>query len=316
VRALFAVLLAFALALPCLAADPTLALESRGTGITFSGRPGSDQSLTVRLSLVATTAIPELLFRPEDLQPNDRHREPILRTQLQIMSAEALKKLEANTPRDLDLKVTAIKAPGQYSGKLNFVLPGHGSTAALSVDLRLDVKETPRLTLRKGAETIKLQLTNCSWMWCQLGPRLGYLVVTQDLPVPLDNGSVLPFTVTSAAASAMGDVHHLSTGNAMIVASNVEIPAKPIITVPLTLNSETLAPDRYTGDLQLRLPGKDDPVKIPLELNVRDSPTLPWIVLILWTCAYCRASCIARAWRSRTWSSRRRRRISRCSTIA
>jgi hypothetical protein len=49
-----------------------------------------------------------------------------------------------------------------------------------------------------------------------------------------------------------------------------DIPAKPIVTIPLLIKNGALVPDHYLGDIQFRIPGKDEPLKIPLEINVRD----------------------------------------------
>jgi hypothetical protein len=62
---------------------------------------------------------------------------------------------------------------------------------------------------------------------------------------------------------------------------SIPLPSTPIINIPFAVASGDLIPDHYVGDVQLRIPGKEEPIKIPLELNVRTGPVLPILILVV-----------------------------------
>lgn len=261
--------------------DPQIQLVPAVTEVTLAGRPGSELSLTRRLSLMSDKAVPELLLRPSDLQQQGG-TQSISQAQFHLVSGDAsLKNLEENTPRDIDFKVSDLKVPGTYRGFIDFLLPKHGVTPAVHIPFELRVEETPKLTIRKGSENLKIQLVNCSLLGCYLTKKFYPSKLQEEFTFPLDNGSLLPFDVKDAAASASGDVHHLSTGSSIKLSKPIKIPTDPIVSIPFTLATGDLVPDHYVGDIQLRIPGKDEPLKIPLELNVRTAPALPIVVLII-----------------------------------
>ncbi len=261
------------------AADVQIKLLPASSVVDLSGRPGSDSSLTARVTLMAEKDVHELLFRPSDLKL-DGGTEIIARSQIQLVSGSAaLQNLMANTPRDIDFKVSGLKLPGTYSGAVEFLQPQHGLTAAVHFDLKVHVQEAPKLSVRNGSTTLKVQIVNCfPWIGCFLSKTL--YGPTEDHSFPLDNGSVMPFRVTGAAA-AYGDLNHRNTGTSLQLNLSKPVEPNPIVTIPLAVNSGDLTPDHYVGDVQLRIPGKDEPLKIPLELNVKTGPELPILFLIV-----------------------------------
>jgi hypothetical protein len=247
--------------------------------VELSGRPGSDLSLTQRITLMANKDVHELLFRPGDLTL-EGGSEVISRTQVQLVSGStALQDLKGNTPRDVDFKVSGLKVPGTYSGAIEFLQPQHGLTAAIHFNLKVHMQETPKLSLRNGSTNIKIQIVNCfPWIGCYLIDTL--YGPTEDHSFPLDNGSLAPFTLLGAVA-AYGEVNHHNTGDSLQLDLSKQIPPSPIVTIPLTVRSGDLTPDHYVGDVQLHIPAKDEPLKIPLELNVKTGPELPILILII-----------------------------------
>jgi hypothetical protein len=267
-------------ALNARAQDPKIQMVPSQKELILSGHPGNDASLTQRITLLSDKQVQELLFRPGDLQ-RDGGTETISRSQIQSLLSTKLS-LPENTPQDFDFKVSGIKVPGTYSGVIEFLLPQHGTAAALHLTFKLQVEETPRLALRKGSENIKIQLVNCSMIGCYLGANLKFLNIDplQDHSFPLDNGSLLPFAIDGSAA-ATGDVNSGYTGDSIKLGLPMTVPPKPIVTIPLHISSGELVPDHYVGDVQLRIPAKDEPLKIPLELNVKTGPELPILVLLI-----------------------------------
>jgi hypothetical protein len=76
-------------------------------------------------------------------------------------------------------------------------------------------------------------------------------------------------------------LHHLNAGGSLILDVPRAIDSKPIVTINLKVSRQELTPDHYVGDVEVRIPGKDEPLKIPLEVNVRTGPELPILILLL-----------------------------------
>jgi hypothetical protein len=276
---LSAVLIFFASAAVCRAQDAQIQpIPSDQKEVVVSGRPDNDATLIGHITLLSSKAVPELLFRPSDLHLEGT-TETVPRSQIQPVASGNFV-LPDNTPQDFDFKVVGLKLPGIYSGSIDFLLPQHGISAAVHLNLKVKVEETPKLSLRKDSQTIKIQIVNCSLLRCALAKWLLPNSLNQDHSFTLDNGSSLPFKV-DVAASASGDVNHQNTGDALDLPTPAQIPAKPIITLPFKIKNGKLAADHYLGDIQLRIPGKDDPLKIPLEINVSNGPELPLLVLLI-----------------------------------
>ena len=244
--------------------------------VVVSGRPGNDATLIGRITLISNKAIPELLFRSSDLQ-RVGGTETIPRAQIQAVLAGKLA-LPENTPQDFDFKVAGLKLPGTYTGSIDFLLPQHGTSAAIHLGLRVQVEDTPKLSLRKDSQNIRIQIVNCALLRCWLTQLFRKSLLVEDHSFTLDNGSLLPVTI-DAAVSATGDVNHQNTGAALEVRIPAPIPPKPIVILPFHVKNGSLSPDHYVGDIQLRIPGKDEPLKIPIEINVSTGPELPIIIL-------------------------------------
>jgi hypothetical protein len=268
--------------IPCRAQEPQIQLVPAEKEVILTGRPGNDLTLTKRITLLADNDVSELLFRPGDLRL-DGGTDIISRSQIQLVSgANSLKDLKAKTPQDVDFKVSSLKVPGTYSGSIDFVQPQHGLTPAVHFAFKLHVDETPKLSTRNGSTTIKAQIVNCfPGIGCYLSDKLYKSGRIEDHSFPLDNASLAPFTLLGSAAAAYGDLNHGNTGNSMQLDPSQQVQPLPIVTIPFKIISGALTPDHYVGDVQLRIPGKDEPLKIPLELNVKMGPELPILFVII-----------------------------------
>jgi hypothetical protein len=138
--------------------------------VILVGRPGNDNILIGRITLLSNKALPELLFRPSDLERKDG-AEVISRLQIQPVSSVKLSLVE-NTPQDFDFKVSGLKTPGIYIGTIDFLLPRLGTAAAIHLGLRVQAEEVPKVSLRKGSDSLKIQIINCSPLRCFVGKRL------------------------------------------------------------------------------------------------------------------------------------------------
>jgi hypothetical protein len=254
---------------------------ARVSELTLIGYPESDGSFTGRITLSADQAADALIFHPSDFH-HEGDSLILPRTQIKLVAGGPA--LAANTAQDFDFKVTGIRLPGTYRGTLDFLQPNHGMSPVFHVSLELIIQEVPSLSVRSGSDSVRVQLTNCSLLRCFIGrwlasePPQGH-TLPPHYTFPLNNDSQLPFSLTGAV-SAVGDTRHQETGKSVMIESPIAVPAVPIVSIPFQVVSGGLAPDHYTGEFRLRLPGKAEMLNIPLQLDVRDGPELAVLVLI------------------------------------
>lgn len=249
------------------------------TPVVLRGRIGDDSSFVKRIGLVASISIPELILRSTDLHRSGG-TELIGRQQVSAASASKFD-LPINTPKDFEIKVTGIKFPGTYEGTLYFLQPGQGMNAVLEIPIKVIAEGVPKLSQRKGSESVKIQLFNCSSWGCELARLLQPNAFPSTYPLQFDNSSLEPFQMTGLV-TAFGDTTHSSLERTLVITSPVTVPTDAVYTLPISIQQEVKpAPDHYVGDVQLRLPAQDAPIKIPLEVNVRTGPLLPITVLVV-----------------------------------
>jgi len=128
--------------------------------VKMRARIGDDTTFVKRLGLMASVAVPELIFRSTDLVRTDG-KEQIGRQQVALTSTVKVD-LDPNTPKDVEIKITGVKLPGTYNGTLSFSQPGQGLNASVYVPIELIVEGVPKLTQRKGSEAVRIQLFDCS----------------------------------------------------------------------------------------------------------------------------------------------------------
>jgi hypothetical protein len=247
------------------------------TPVKIRGRIGDDTTFVKRIGLVASAAVPELIFRSTDLLRTDG-KEQVRRQQVALTSTAKVD-LPLNTPKDVEIKVTGIKLPGTYKGTLNFLQPGQGLKAVVTVPIEVTAEGVPKLTQRKGSDAVKIQLIDCAWLGCSAARLIQPGAFFSTYPLAFDNASLEPFEMT-AAVNATGDVTHGSLENVLTVRSPVQVPVQPVYTLPIVIQNSKLLPDHYVGDVQLKV-ATDVLLKIPLEVNVRTGPIMPFIILFV-----------------------------------
>jgi hypothetical protein len=247
------------------------------TPVKIRGRIGDDTTFVKRIGLVASAAVPELIFRSTDLLRTDG-KEQVSRQQVALTSTAKVD-LPLDTPKDVEIKVTGIKLPGTYKGTLNFFQPGQGLKAVVTVPIEVTAEGVPKLTQRKGSDAVKIQLIDCAWLGCSAARLIQPGAFFSTYPLAFDNASLEPFEMT-AAVNATGDVTHGSLVNVLTVQSPVQVPVQPVYTLPIVIQNSKLLPDHYVGDVQLKV-ATDALLKIPLEVNVRTGPIMPFIILFV-----------------------------------
>lgn len=246
--------------------------------VKIRGRIGDDTTFVKRFGLMAPVAVPELILHSTDLVRTDS-KEQVGRQQVALTSTAKID-LAPNTPKDVEIKVTGIKLPGTYKGTLNFLQPGQGLKAVVTVPIEVTAEGVPKLTQRKGSEAIKIQLVDCAWLGCLAARVIQPGAFLSTYPLTFDNASLEPFEMT-ATVNATGDVTHGSLGNVLTVQSPVQVPVQSVFTLPIEIQKSKPLPDHYVGDVQLKMAVDAPPLKIPLEVNVRTGPIVPLIILLV-----------------------------------
>jgi hypothetical protein len=243
--------------------------------LAIHGKLGDDASLTTKITLLSDQVIPELLFRPGALDgPSGIH---VASSQIQLGTSGKIS-LGENTPYDVDLKVAGIKVSGVYTGAIDFLLPKRGTNSLVQVNLELTVDPILKLQTRKGSESVKIQIVNCNSWTCKVAGLLEPAASRNSYAIPFDNVGSNSFSV-NANLSATGERNWGEIGNAVHLTSPIQITASPIAKIPLTVASGEVAADHYLGDMQIVIPGQEAPLKIPLEVNVKDGPI--WAIFTL-----------------------------------
>jgi hypothetical protein len=248
------------------------------TPVKIRGRIGDETTFVKRFGLMAPVVIPELIFRSTDLLRTDG-KEQIGRQQV-ALTGTAKVNLAANTPKDVEIKVTGIKLPGTYMGTINFLQPGQGLKAFVTIPIEVTAEGVPKLTQRKGSEAVRIQLFDCAGLGCWFARLIQPGAFSSTYPLTFDNASLEAFEMV-ATVNATGDVTHGSLENVLTVRSPVQVPVQPVFTLPIGIQSPKPLPDHYVGDVQLRMAVDAPPLKIPLEMNVRTGPIFPIIILLL-----------------------------------
>ncbi|MGA2609190.1 MAG: hypothetical protein ABSH01_17245 [Terriglobia bacterium] len=170
--------------------------------VVIHGRIGDDNSFVQRVGLIAPAAVPELIFRSTDLQRSDGKGQ-IGRQQVGLTSTAKIE-LARNTPKDVEIKVSGIKAPGVYKGDLYFLQLDQELSAALRVPVQVIAEGVPKLTQRKGSESVKIQLIDCNWLGCTIARLLQPGAFLTRYPLLFDNGSQEDFDM-AVRVSATGE---------------------------------------------------------------------------------------------------------------
>jgi hypothetical protein len=259
------------------AAQTLSVMPSEKGKLFIHGKLGDDASLTRRITLLADQAVPDLLFRASELDgPNGAL---IPNSQIQLGASGKIS-LAENTPYEVDLKIMGVKASGAYTGVIDFLLPKHGTNSLVHVMLEVTVDPIFRLQTRKGSESVKIEIVNCKGWGCTVSALLEPAASRTEYAIPLDNVGSNCFQI-DGNLSATGERNWGEIGKAAQLKLPMETGDNPITKIPLATASEQVASDHYVGDLQIRIPGQETPLKVPLEVNVKDGPVVAILTLLV-----------------------------------
>jgi len=143
-------------------------------------------------------------------------------------------------------------------------------------------KAVPKLTPRKGTETIKLESVNCSAFDCWLAKLIlpsGMFIA--EYPLSFDNDGLSEISVQAANAAAIGDKgRYPLTDHDLALSLPTKLPRQPVVSLTLKIPRE-IPPDHYVGDIQLVLTDQPARIKLPLDLSMRTGPGFAAVVLVV-----------------------------------
>ncbi len=260
-----------------LSTDLELVVESADTPLVIHEilRDGVDSaSGNVQLT-VKGGDIEQLRLLASDLTHARDPNKNIARTHVSIANGIGLK---VDRPVDVKVSISGLEHPGLYTGEITFVADEQaGELLTIPVELRLtaEPKVMPLNT------TLSIQVVNCvNRLDCWLAPLfLPPTVISDSWDVLLNNQTVEPVEVIGGEVVLRGKVANSVPGAADIT---VEVPqllgANEVDSLSLKLNRANLKADQYEGALRLNVSGRDDPIAINMNLDVRLGPL--WAMMI------------------------------------
>ena len=282
-------LVLLAISFPLSARAQDLEIDPGDSQITIRGFTGDDKSFNgdVRVTLRNATQAnsPKLLLLPSHLQRSDG--EQINRQQVQVGDAITL---TPDVPTTVPIKVTGVKAPGEYKGKLELLLTGQPRNAAKSVEVTVVARVRATLTALANAD-LKTNLVNCD-VACWL--------VTWILPGSTDENYEIKFEKPIGAAQPVLEIatdvkgekngfqwnaNHFKFGppptspqaNGQTNSAGATEKRFQVFTVTLS----DLPADHYIGSIYLSLDADTPLIKLPVDVNVRADPFWPLLFLIV-----------------------------------
>lgn len=215
-------------------------------------------------------------------------------------------------PWTYQLKVTGVKEPGEYSGRIELFLPGQQRTEPVRVDVKVVASVRPALSLLPDNDRLQVNLVNCGYD-CKLARIL--------LPASaFQNNICLGFEKPPAAPLAFSDITPVVKGDQTKyqiapeqLRFSLDQPAQPqqpagsneqasrtptpercvgtdaksataagkkYLTIPVNIASQEIPADHYTGSVYLTVDGQSNSLKVPVDFNVRSGPFWPLLVLL------------------------------------
>lgn len=266
----------FLLVCPTSALAQNITVDGKDNPLKITGWLNEESTLIGSIRLSAPTAVEQFTFLVSDLKLENSN-EIIARQQVTFIGEP---KLQADIPKDFQVKIANPQLPGTYKGLIEILLP---KQKRLVIPLTLLVNARPKLTPAKGYEQIRLNLSQCSWDCLFANWFLQDAAFLRSTNLEFDNSVDAPVKVTNAEVLLKGELTTYPLTSQQIKVVNYNEPLKPNQMVRLTLNWDKayIPPDRYTGSVYLTLDGAKERLIIPVELNMRVAPLKPLLVLII-----------------------------------
>lgn len=215
-------------------------------------------------------------------------------------------------PWTYQVKVTGVKDPGEYRGRIELFLPGQQRTEAVRIDVTLVASVRPALSLLPDNDRLQVNLVNCGYD-CKLahillpasafqnnlclgfekppaaplaisditpvvkGDQTKYQITPEKLKFSLDQLTQPQQPGGSNAQAAQTPTPEQCAGSD---AKSATAAGKKYLSIPVAIASEEIPADHYTGSVYLTVDGQSNSLKVPVDFNVRSGPLWPLLVLL------------------------------------
>lgn len=269
------------------------------TKLTIRGTVGDDTSfngdirITVRNSSQAP--VPKLQVLASDLKRADGEQ---IRRGLVDVGKEIT--IAADVPTTIPIKITGVKLPGEYTGKLEMLLTGQPRNNGKTVDLTIIANVRNTLTALANADRLKANLVNCitpCWLaeWILPGSTQTDYAIKFERPVGAPESVIETETdVKGEKSGFQWASNHLKLGQPVPAASPSPTPEvsqpvaqststtiKRFLVLPAALTYSGMPADHYTGTIYLSYDANMPLIKLPVDVNVRVAPLWPLLVLLI-----------------------------------
>lgn len=187
--------------------------------------------------------------------------------------------LTPNAPATFQVKLTGMKDPGEYSGKVSLTLAGQ--TQSVPVDVKVLASVRPSLSLLTENDRLQANLVNCNY--CPLARLiLSSAALKDQTQLHFLKPAGVPLAISNVAVVVKGDQNRFQlTDQQLKVPLAQSQAADKHLAVPVTIARDQLPADHYTGSIYLTVPGQSNDLKVPVDFNVRSAPVWPLIVLLI-----------------------------------
>ncbi len=259
-------------------ANGRIKVDAADRKLTITGWMGEENVFVGNLRLVATGGnVEEFIFLPYDLKQEDG--DAVIPRQRVALPGEL--SLSEGMPKDFQVNVTDVLAPGTYEGEFKLLVPGQDPTEAVTVPLKVVAKARPAVRPLGESEQVQLNLVHCYKGSCWLAERLlssgsfinKHSLLFENPPSAEDTRALNSRVVLKGQYS--GKVM-TEDGGGLDLLDQKRFPANDITRVPLVINRDRLSPDHYTGAIHLTMEGGLERLTVPVDLNVRSGPI--WVI--------------------------------------
>ncbi|MGB8509522.1 MAG: hypothetical protein WCD76_14135 [Pyrinomonadaceae bacterium] len=219
-------------------------------------------------------------------------------------------------PSTYQVKVTGVKEPGEYGGRIDLLLAGQQRDAAVHIDVTVVATVRPALSLMTENDRLQANLVNCDYD-CKLAHLLLPASAFQNkIELGFEKPPVAPLVISDITPAVKGDqTRYKLTSEQLKVSldqltqsqqpggSNEQTGQTPLpqgagatapsdskntppptskkyLTLPVTVALSDIPADHYTGSIYLTVAGQSSTLKVPVDFNVRSGPLWPLLFLL------------------------------------
>src|ERR1051325_8182164 len=245
---LYCAILLLLLLLPLTAHAQTLTvIEPADKKLSIKGSIGDDNSFTGNVGVVlegATgTTQTKLTIYPYALTMTNGTGTDTIRPT--ITPADLM--LTPNAPTTFQVKVTGVKQPGDYTGKISLTLAGQAQSAAVMIDVTVSASVRPSLSLLTENDRLQANLVNCKYD-CPLAKLLLTGAAFQyKTELNFEKPVGAPLNISNVTIAVKGDQTKFQVDDKQLSLAPIQSdPSKKYLTLPVTISKDQLPADHYS----------------------------------------------------------------------